>query len=1017
MVDTWKPTSSVLETLTNVYWSFLKKSFESHINIHSVVDDRTLIADDSSLVTLMRLDGAKGMMGDAELEEFIKVAVERLGKLFSKRGHILHVVFERNPEAGYQEAKRQIDILRKQASRVDLDLDDLLYERQKKLQSALASETVILACWTRPSALDKFQLKRDRIASKKTLKNWLSRSDKAQCPHRLYESMPAIHNTMIDAMQACCAESGIVLEPLDCVSALRTMKRFINGPELVSDTWVPDIPGGIPRLVRVRGDGVEGVHSLPLVEQLLAIEPEVRGNILKMNNRLYAPLDVNLGPSIQDNQSISFDAFIARIREHNIPVRFSILLESDGFKSGFLKRAAASAFAATNYSTRLLNDSFKELEHSKAQGEAILRIRMNLLTWTTSENEQEIFNRRAKLIQAASSWKQMETTALIGDPLQTFASTVPGINFTSSAEAGLIPLSNALALLPWQRPAMAFETGTQIFISPDGKIQPTRPRNNSKYCLYLMDGRSGQGKSVLLNTTAIAFCLEEGLAELPLIATINIGPSSKGFISLLNDALPLAKRHLVGHYPLQNTKNFAINPCDTQLGCRYPVTSEKFFLINILSLLFSRQGGEGMADGILDAIVQSIDEIYRLRAGTDPITGELEANAELNSYHAGYSPIVDTTLKKHNIHLPDEPKWWDIVDILFDIGEMHAAGAAQKHAIPTFNDLTLAIQSSRFQSLFANTKYGNSQESLTSAFNRIITAAASKYPILFNITQFDLSDVRIAAVDLGAVAHDGSEEGDRLTTIMYMLARHALVHHWWLTKETLLEIPVKFREFHQRRFRKIIEIPKALRYDEFHRTAKSPSVVAQVIRDAREIRKVNVSLTLVSQSQTDFPEKCRQWATSSWFLGTGGTVKELEDLESMFDLSDTLAHTVKYNLTGPTSKGTPVLLLSGIGKGRYEKLLYNLLGPIELWALSTEPDDVALRERLYDLVPPKIARRLLAINFPNGSIGDEVKIRRLRFENQGKVELANDEAVLDQLAEELKDQQFKLPPIPEEINL
>ena len=83
----------------------------------------------------------------------------------------------------------------------------------------------------------------------------------------------------------------------------------------------------------------------------------------------------------------------------------------------------------------------------------------------------------------------------------------------------------------------------------------------------------GSGKSVLSNAINLALCLSGGIDRLPRIAIIDIGPSSSGLISLLKEALPANQRHLVAYHRLRMTPEFAINPFDTQLGCRFPTAS------------------------------------------------------------------------------------------------------------------------------------------------------------------------------------------------------------------------------------------------------------------------------------------------------------------------------------------------------------------------------------------------------------------------------------------------------------
>ena len=52
---------------------------------------------------------------------------------------------------------------------------------------------------------------------------------------------------------------------------------------------------------------------------------------------------------------------------------------------------------------------------------------------------------------------------------------------------------------------------------------------------------------------------------------------------------------------------------------------------------------------------------------------------------------------------------------------------------------------------------------------------------------------------------------------------------------------------------------------------------------------------------------------------------------------------------------------------RVEQMLYNSLDPVELWALSTRPADVALRDRLYAALGAAETWQRLSRIFPLGT--------------------------------------------------
>ena len=63
-----------------------------------------------------------------------------------------------------------------------------------------------------------------------------------------------------------------------------------------------------------------------------------------------------------------------------------------------------------------------------------------------------------------------------------------------------------------------------------------------------------------------------------------------------------------------------------------------------------------------------------------------------------------------------------------------------------------------------------------------------------------------------------------------------------MAKESLQFIPEKYRDYHEAHLQDIAETPKRLCYDEYHRTSRSHSVRAQLIRDVREGRKRGVQI-------------------------------------------------------------------------------------------------------------------------------------------------------------------------------
>ena len=408
-----------------------------------------------------------------------------------------------------------------------------------------------------------------------------------------------------------------------------------------------------------------------------------------------------------------------RLADAGLPCRFSVLIEGGGLAGldAAMTNVAAAFLAFSSDDSLLVRNAMRDLTALGADAHAIVRLRLGLLTWVAPEDGEDALRRRiSRLQQLAEGWGETVFTPLVGDPLESLAASVPGFCCGATAEPAIAPLTEALRLLPAGRPAPLSNSGAgHLFRSIDGKPLPFAWEDGEDYGFELIYGVPGRGKSVLMNSLGLAFSLQGGQARLPLSATIDIGPSSAGLISLIREALPPNRRHEAGWFALQMTREHAINPCDTQLGCRAPLPAERAFLVNLLGLMMTPAGAEGVPDGMRELIGPAITAVYAMRS--DKIAG-----AEPHAYTAGRDGAVDASLSAAGIDPPEAPLWWEIVDLLFEAGAHAAAARAQLYAVPVLGDLLAAVREPAVQGLVGDTAYGAGGETVTQAFIRILTA-------------------------------------------------------------------------------------------------------------------------------------------------------------------------------------------------------------------------------------------------------------------------------------------------------
>lgn len=968
----------------------LKQSVSSFIQLETAEGESTIVASDGSLISYVKVRGCRQLIGEEEFKRIVDGATIKMGSRFDRPGHALQVFFSRDPERIRKELENFIRPSRTSAQNMGLEIDDVFEERINHLERFLTHEEAYFVLWTRPIILTKSERKRAKAEAREKVKTWPS-APMAQYPIAALEPLRTRHKSYVIAIMAALNELGIQADVLKNHDALAAVRNNMF-PDRANEDWRACLPGDpIPTRAPMSKNDISEILWPSLANQITASDAKVLGpSVVRIGDLLWAGGDMTLGPM----EETPFPILLNRLVEADIPFRISFLIEGGGVYATQMRTFLATIMGPTSASNRQIKYSLEGLQ-KLARSEPVIRLRVSFATWCRIEHKHKIMEQLSTLLQSIESWGYCQVSEFSGDPLDCVMSSAMGIHCAGTAPSAIAPMHNIMKLMPWQRPSSPFEYGSVILRTPDGKVWPYQTGTNLTTTWFdLIFAQPGAGKSVLLNTLNLATCTGPGLQKLPYVAVIDIGPSSSGLISMIREALPLQRQHEAGYFRLQMAHQYAINPFDTQLGMRQPLPEERSYLVELLTLLCTPPGYDKPYDGMQQLCGMVVDEMYRWR-------DDRAANAEARPYLPRLEPDVDEALQKFNVHLPTDPYWWDIVDKMYELDQYHIAMLAQRHAAPTLNDSITASRRPQIRTLLEETAVGFSSENVISAFERMITSAIREYPILSSVTQFDIAGTRVCSLDLMDVAPQGDEAADRQTSIMYMLARHALVRNWWMGKESLTHIPEKYRPYHEIRIQEISESPKRLCYDEFHRTSRSFSVRAQVIRDVREGRKRGVQIVLTSQLLDDFDKDMVDLATGVWICGTAISDKAVDDIKERFGLSDTAREIVRNKLTGPKSIGAPSLFVLATNDGRYEQHLYNTLGPIELWALSTSVEDVAIRNRLYEKLGAGRARQMLALTYPGGSARNEIRRRVLNKSETGQAKAAMVSAVIEEIVSEM----------------
>ncbi len=961
-----------------------------------------LVTKHGDYVSFVRIDGTRRMLTGSDVARVATALRVELSGTLEERGHAICASYVSDPDAsGVEIARVNLDSCREVARQLGLDVHDILEERAALWPRKMRWEAAYFVLWTRKAVLTKEERRQGKEEQAALAR---------ECPlvgdgQRFFmrsEIMAARHTAFVGRVTRALRTNDIASTEITAHEALRVIREVLYR-ETAGSAWKAALPGDrvMPRLPDDEEGAVTAASLLwpSLRSQLFHLDAETRGgNRVAIGGHEYAHVDMDLGPE----QPRSFIELSAALAADRIPWRAMMVLEGGGRASMSLKEIAAD-FLGIFPQNADLRRAFAGLADERANNNHIaVKLRASFATWAPVDDARTLRRRASTLAQRVEGWGNCKASTIAGDPLEGAMSSVPGLALASTGTPNLAPLGDALAMLPWNRTASPWEYGSVLFRRPDGGIWPYDPAGGAMrpQVLDIFVAPPRSGKSVLANTINLGLCLSpavlgSGGAKLPLIGKIDIGPTAEGFVRLVQEALGPEQRHLAIHVTMQLARGFEVNIFDTQVGCDYPLPLEEAFLRNFLALGTLPPDETKPFEGLSQLIGLVVDEAYRLC--TDVPGGSPKR------YRRGVEPAVDRAVEAHRIELHgDEPWWRDVVAGLCRVGEWRLAEVAQRHAVPVLQDLIQAARTEQVQDTFAGLKIAVTSEDATELFARYITDLIKRFPTLNHPTKLDFGPARIIVMDLAAVAPTGSAQSNRLTEMMYMLGRHILARNFFLHPDYAAFVPEAVRPYHLERFREIKEAVKRLDYDEWHRAQRSLQVQAQADIDVREGPKHGVQLGFSSQQLHDMSEAIIGQSTGRFILKAGDE-REAQEIITRFNLSDAGADTVRYALGGPGPDGAPFLAILEADGVRWEQKLVNQLGPIELWALSTTPDDTALRGRLYDRIGFSEALRRLSRVFPNGSAQKEVDRRKSDRLRRGEQESRAAAGVVEELARELVD--------------
>lgn len=948
---------------------------------------------DGSVYTMIRFSGTRKIVGNAELASLIEVMATSLSRAMGDKGHAMEVYFSRNPDDSKALVSRFINVQRNVADAIGLNIPDIFSEDESFLPRHIAKEDIYFVLWTRRSIFSKEEMEQiDEERREETAKTpWgfmLPKALDTQNPDKLSKQIISRHIAYCNSFMEATSRANMVFSIMSAHETMAAVRASLY-PDLAEGDWEATLPGDMRSIYGKKGektmwvrehvrDPLSAIMWPKMDEQLFTEEAEkISSQVCRIGGNYFATADV-LSPS---KEMQNFQQLLYRVTKQDagreFPWRFSIKIEGNGLAGTGMSNMLASVLAITTPDgwNRNIQRAVASLQERRRNGEDVVRARMSMTTWAPVSAGLSLIERRLlSLTKASEGWGKCRVGASSGDPVAAALGTVVGLTLNSTAPAGSAPLKDMFMFFPWARDVSPWKFGGCIFRTNDSRPFPFEPGSDQQTTWnYFVIAPPGCGKSVWLATTNLASCLSprttegEGGFDIPIIRGLDIGFSQQGFCSIIRDGLPANRKHEVLFCSMRMTEDYAINPFDTPLGCRIPITTHAESLQDFLCMLAENDRGE-IPEHMDSMIADIVAQIYRIYSDK-----ELRNNTP-KSYERGRSRMVDEAIDKYGINTELDTLWWDIVDRLaLDHNEEHLAHVAQRFAVPQLRDF-ISFHLPDIEKKYGEVMVGATGINIIKSFQLSVNAAVTKYPILACPTMLDVTEAKIAILDIKDICgQSGSNAAIKQTSIAYSLGMIAICASLYQRTKEIDEFNPDYRDYHMQRLARIQSIPKRIIFDEYHETKGSGRVRNQTTRYLRTGRKYNIMLSIVSQALGDYDEEMLKMASGIWIMGCED--REIADITARLELSPTAIYHLKNNLNGPCKDGSgaPFLaLLSMIGTGRHEHFLKNTIGPMKTWAFSTTSEDVALRDKLYSMMPPPDARKALAKRFPSGSAREEI---------------------------------------------
>lgn len=985
------PISTILDVAHKVARKMRKMHAYNYIDIETPISEDTFLTKNGSLLSIYEVHGLSNLPGKDEVERAINSFHEYLRTVFASSGQTISFVNDVDDSRTNALIEHAVAGQRKTAKRLGIEMQDIIDSNVNELSKFVTYDRSFIAIWTHISAIpatERAFIIKDRndafaeYAKQQKIKLTI---DDAINVALYYPELMDKHEAAMRMLESALERADLRNEKVTCSDAGRELRMQIESevpfnlaPLSLGEAYMPRTHEG-----NTKNEDYNDA-LMPRFDRQLTRQRhyESEENTWKVGDRHYSAQYVDIFPA-RLRSIISLKKAIPK----SVPYRINILLNNGEPASAIINNILSSFLFWAHSDNKLIYDANQYMSELYAEGKDE-KVKLQICVVTHAETSKGLKRNREMLNSAFAEWGRAALVTDIADPKELYLMSVVGASPRLPIEAGVAPTNDVATMLPIYRAASQWSAGSVLFANNEGKLMPFQPSSSIQEasCTAAI-ARPRQGKSVLLNSIIMALATKAGLTRLPRITALDIGNSTEGAIDAMADSLPENQKYLVQGVSWQQSEEFATNPMDIQLGLDRPLPFQMGILHKIIMLLVT-EPGLTPREGMPALVTALVDEAYK--QANDP--------EHIKRWAPGIAKELDKAIDEFKIEvLANETTFKEIRDAFFDLREYRFAELAQGYHVPSLEMLPEIATGS--QSI--NREFGEgSVFNITNYFSTMMRNALRRYPSLVGSSKLDLSTARILAIDLTQVAPKGNTgEALKDTSVMYAVAAAKGTSDFYLDSDHVSYFDEKYQAYQAERISDLSEDEKVIQFDELHRPAASPIIVDMIEQFQLEGPKYKVGIHLISQKVEHFKGLLAN-CTNIFILGEP-SAQEIVAIDEQINLTTS----EREILTGghlhgpkPGGGGSALLHRTVTRDGTFSQLLRFPYGAIGLWALNTSGDDKKLRRMMVARYGGELARRILASEYRQATIKDEIERRRnIRSISEGEFK----KSIIDEIFEEI----------------